>query len=583
MAEMPSMSDPPLGDEERALYTSISGTDSSRVHWTRKFLRYALFTAVVAAFAGLALDKAIDRLIEGSDARTEVHGAMSGVVELEGLANVAQTHPFRNDPSCPPDGSVCICTGSYTVSGKDSYGFNKLEATKLESQTACQPWKFMVGDLIFVEKPSGHQKKFQEASIVARFTGSPVVHNAMVTRVPPIGEQQTGENVIVTEALKGVWKKVVQNTIRTLVERYPFGGVSIRRVDAEKYPNFFSPVVQSQITSWADSIVGQPFDTVMVNPAKKRLFTDGRFIDPIGGPSCDERKRADKMYAKGGPKKWICTQLLAWTLAFPGGLNLDPTNTEPLCDVPKWVVKDMQPNPGDMLTAPFVAKSDWKIPCGTHGCWIGVPATAAWAGGTTAAPTTLAPLVSPTCVGSFSHQSSKHKKICFTEKKYAEKGFGPCKSWCTLDPDVGSGCGDNAKKLCCPGSFPYAQAHASFESAHNKLCFTTSTYAKQGFGPCQSWCTRDADVGSGCGDNKKKLCQLPHVPTPTPDGKWFFVGGHATISGPTLKDSKGTVVRIFSLTDDSFGVTHEYGGGHATYTQDKILWANGSSFSRTPV
>ena len=39
-------------------------------------------------------------------------------------------------------------------------------------------------------------------------------------------------------------------------------------------------------------------------------------------------------------------------------------------------------------------------------------------------------------------------KICYTDKKYAEKKTGPCESWCTNDPTFGSGCGDPSLKLC---------------------------------------------------------------------------------------------------------------------------------------
>jgi hypothetical protein len=39
-------------------------------------------------------------------------------------------------------------------------------------------------------------------------------------------------------------------------------------------------------------------------------------------------------------------------------------------------------------------------------------------------------------------------KICYTDKKYAEKKSGPCESWCTNDPTFGSGCGDPSLKLC---------------------------------------------------------------------------------------------------------------------------------------
>lgn len=39
-------------------------------------------------------------------------------------------------------------------------------------------------------------------------------------------------------------------------------------------------------------------------------------------------------------------------------------------------------------------------------------------------------------------------KICYTDKKYADKKSGPCQSWCTNDPNFGSGCGNPSLKMC---------------------------------------------------------------------------------------------------------------------------------------
>lgn len=217
---------------------------------------------------------------------------------------------------------------------------------------------------------------------MAAFSRTTVVHNAIVTFVPPPGTMQTAENVIVTEALKGQWKKVVQNRFRMLVERYPFGGVAIARVDEKKYPEFFSNETALKMQSFCKSVVGQPFDSQMVNPAKKRFFTGGRFIDPTFGPPCKERERAWKMYQAGGPHQWICTQLLAWVIAFPGGLNELPQNHDPQCLQPNWLIKDLQPNPGALLKLTDVMQpGSWKALCGPKGCFIGVPNVPEWANG----------------------------------------------------------------------------------------------------------------------------------------------------------------------------------------------------------
>ena len=52
----------------------------------------------------------------------------------------------------------------------------------------------------------------------------------------------------------------------------------------------------------------------------------------------------------------------------------------------------------------------------------------------------------------------------------------------------------------CPAPFPYQSATLS------ELCYTHASYATAGSGPCGSWCTFDAAVGSGCGDNSERLC-----------------------------------------------------------------------------
>jgi hypothetical protein len=265
--------------------------------------------------------------------------------------------------------------------GTDAFGYNELKPGP-EDAVACQAWEFKVGDLIFVDKPNSKQGKYRQAAIVAAFSRTTVVHNAIVTGVPPPGVMQTAENVIVTEALKGQWKRVVQNRFRMLVERYPFGGVAIARVDEKKYPEFFSNETVLKMQAFANSVVGQPFDSQMVNPAKKRFFSGGRFIDPSFGPPCKERERAWKMYQAGGPHKWICTQLLAWMIAFPGGLDELPENHDYTCAQPKWLIKDLQPGPGAMLKLTNVMQpGTWKALCGPKGCFIGVPNVPEWNNG----------------------------------------------------------------------------------------------------------------------------------------------------------------------------------------------------------
>jgi len=382
---------PPVAQERRT-YTPISEPGTAPPA-ARKFGRYALFATVLGAFAVLTVDKVVQGFIEGFDhsGPQKAPPSMRGAVELMAVGeqmNAPQVKPYRPDSGCKDDGSICVCTEENVVIGEDALGYNQFQPQI--GATACQMWKFKVGDMIFVEKPSGDQHQYPEANIVAKVTGSPVVHTAIVTQIPVEGVRQTAENVIVTEALKGQWKKVLQNRFRVLIERYPFGGISLRRVDEKKYPDFFTPAAAAKMTAWANSVLDQPFDTTMVNPAKKRLFTKGRYINPDtwgGGPNCDERNRAVQMYNAGGPGKFICTQLVAWTIAFAGGLNTNPKNVDGQCAVPAFTVKDLQPNPGDMLKVPWVGPGNWHIPCGTKGCYIAVPNIPQWSGGTTTTTT----------------------------------------------------------------------------------------------------------------------------------------------------------------------------------------------------
>jgi hypothetical protein len=367
------------GSSEIPPYESLSvpNDNIARTSCGARLLRYGAFAGVALVFFTLAADRVIDSLLEGTDARQD-QASTPGVVDL--FKQKSSERPYPNEASCPAGGGVCICTRNFSVAGKDSFGYNIIKRNASES--ACQAWHFEIGDIIFLEKPAGHQEKYKEANMVAHFTGTPVVHDAIVIEVPPKGVEQTGENVIAMEALKGSWKKVLQNNIRTLVERYPFGGVSIRRVDPKRYPDFFTQDSRERIAAWAKQVTGERFDSDMVNPVRKRFFTKGRFISP--NPWCHDRERADRMYLAGGPHKWICTQLVAWTIAFAGKLNLNPANMESGCEVPEWVVTNLQPGPGDFLTAKFVQPGSWRVPCAEVGCYLGVPHDSKWAGGTEA-------------------------------------------------------------------------------------------------------------------------------------------------------------------------------------------------------
>jgi len=147
------------------------------------------------------------------------------------------------------------------------------------------------------------------------------------------------------------------------------------------------------MTRWAQERVGEGFDQQMMIPFKRRFSASSRYV-PIN-PACKDRKRAMAMYREGGPGKWICSELVAWTLAFAGGINLDYKSDSDDCELPPWPVQNIQPFPGELSSAAFFdPNTKWRMPCQDAGCFLAVPATAAWAGGTTMTSTTTATTVS---------------------------------------------------------------------------------------------------------------------------------------------------------------------------------------------
>merc|ERR1712146_411805 len=127
----------------------------------------------------------------------------------------------------------------------------------------------------------------------------------------------------------------------------------------------------------------------------------------------------------------------------------------------------------------------------------------------------------------FVHGAKQYKmKICYNKASYAKAGSGPCGTWCTLDVKVGGGCGNNKMRLCKfkggkkPAkkvvkkklSNPCAKNNGAFKFVarmhKSKICYNKAAYAKSGSGPCGSWCTLDVKVGSGCGNNKLRLCKI---------------------------------------------------------------------------
>lgn len=374
--------------QSRDIDYNVIDTDGTRILPMRpaKSIKSVLLIALGAIVICIGLAELLERgLVSGLDTHRsfrKTSPAMRGTVKL---MEVPPMRPYAVESSCLPDGRICICSQGFIASGSDVHNDNIF--TKMPGATgACNQWHFQVGDVILVEKPSAVKQEYIPAMVVAAATNSPVVHTAIVTKVPPPGVNQTAENVIITEALKGAWKQVLQNSLRQIVERFPFGGISIRRVDAKKYPRFFAPDRLNEISEWADKRVGDGFDSHMLIPIKRRFTTGDRYI-PIN-PSCEHRRSAIAKYKAGGPGKWICSQLVAWTLAFAGGINTDYGAISEDCEEPSWKIKNVQPFPGDLSDAEFFDPAmRWRMPCDDTGCFVAVPATAQWAGGTTGTTT----------------------------------------------------------------------------------------------------------------------------------------------------------------------------------------------------
>lgn len=342
-------------------------------------IKYMVLAGVTGTALTLLTASVLERVLVGG---MDVHRDFSRVhsADVIDLNSLPPMRPYRQDANCKPDGSICICSGGFATSGNDVHGYNTF--SKEPMGTACQQWHFRVGDVILVEKPAELKKAYVPAYVVAAVSDSPVVHVAIVTKVPPPGVNQTADNVIVTEALKGAWKRVLQNTFREIVERFPFGGISIRRIDEKRFPLFFSSGKQAAITKWADARVGDGFDHDMLIPIKRRFAAGKRYI--AINPSCAERQRAMAMYRKGGPGRWICSEFVGWTLAFAGGINTDYGLLSSNCDVPSWTIQNIQPLPGELTDMSFFDQDKpWHMPCEAVGCFVGVPAVPEWSGGTT--------------------------------------------------------------------------------------------------------------------------------------------------------------------------------------------------------
>lgn len=312
------------------------------------------------------------------------------------LLSVPDVGPYKNEPSCPQNGMVCICTSGYDAD-------DKVVDYRI---VTCKQWHFQVGDVLLARKPADSSlTKNAPSLVIAMVSHSDYIHAGIVTNVPPAGVNQTGDNIFVMEALKGNFKEVKNNSIRNAIQRWPFGGYKIMRPSSTKFPTYYTPATAQQIQSWASQQIGKKFDSEMLKPFKRRFTTGKRFVKLE--PDCNERRRALDFYTQGGPEKWICAQLVAWTLAFAGGINRDYGKTADNCDLKEWVFKNLQPNPGELERFSIWDESNYfTVRCPTDKCWVAAPATPDWAGGTLMTSTTSTTLATSTSTTLFTSTST---------------------------------------------------------------------------------------------------------------------------------------------------------------------------------
>merc|ERR1711871_648505 len=77
-----------------------------------------------------------------------------------------------------------------------------------------------------------------------------------------------------------------------------------------------------------------------------------------------------------------------------------------------------------------------------------------------------------------SHDPALRENICYEHEWQAANGAGPCGSWCTMDATVGSGCGDNAGRLCDSGSSHQADELTSAAALNDHLARANTEFGK---------------------------------------------------------------------------------------------------------
>jgi hypothetical protein len=234
----------------------------------------------------------------------------------------------------------------------------------------CYAWRFEVGDvLIFGVAPETNTPMETISAITMDILYAGACHSAFISAVN--GPALT--DIVVTESLKGPHMAVFASSLQEVLAGRQYTYVWLNKVDRARFPNFVNRV--AEIGTWSAARVGEPFDTqLMVEKSVPFPWrgTDPHWIEAL--PGCSGREKALNLYKSGGLGKWFCSQLVAWTLAFPGGLNTDYGSNGD-CVTPPWDghVEFLEVGPGDLIHQPFYDASGIRVPC-EQGCDIGVGA-----------------------------------------------------------------------------------------------------------------------------------------------------------------------------------------------------------------
>lgn len=331
-------------DLERETYSEFSPKPClASYHLTRgRCFRLSLLALVTVGLLGAGLVWKANQLFESS-----VDGYTKSA-RVKDVISLVRLPPDAGSNGCVP-GTVCVCDQA----GKRS----------------CVSWTFEVGDVLIFQFMPSTTIPMGVANLFMQALWKGAVHAAIVTEVR--GPALT--DIVVTEAMKAPHNKVFSSTMDHLLGRSLYHGLWIRRVDRARFPNFVNHF--NDIATWAHAHVGEPFDmALMIEKAVPFpwRWTDPHWIEAL--PGCEGRAKALNLYHRGGPGKWFCSEFVAWTLAFPGGLNTD-YGDKGACATPPWDahVEYLEVAPGDLVDQPFYDTSGVFVSCSdSYPCAFGI-------------------------------------------------------------------------------------------------------------------------------------------------------------------------------------------------------------------